>query len=1586
MDLSSWLHPDDSYLKHRTEAEFDNSPTGREIRLIPKGDTGKGEKSTVQEGVEYDMHSGKPVGEQPTLTPQIIEQHKAEGEANRQAKLQKNLAKPTPAQPPVLDLGAFEYPAEVVREAIAKKINEARGTNLTGENVAAYIAGGVTEGDPVSHAVTELAVNLATDPLTYLPGIGLAPKGTYTKVGEGVTNVAAKVGEASKAAGVDLASEAGMINNRLLTPDVFYSPTQRVIEAKVPTVATPQQVQATLANSGVSPEEAKWMDLDGFLAGKEVVKKDELLQFVKENQVEIKEVERTPAGERSKPEDTQRLRLLTQLNDMGRLETAEQQAEFLALSEKGAQDDTKFSQYTLPGGTNYREVLLTLPEQTKELPVKESYSDRTSVTVPDTAANFKSPHFDEPNILVHMRLNDRLDAEGKRTLFIEEIQSDWHQKGRQQGYAGEAKTPEEAKQFFGINDETWAGLDDAQRQSYLDEMNSGEPHVKSGRVPDAPFKKTWHELALKRVLRMAAEEGYERIAWTTGAQQAERYDLAKQIDAIDYNKNADGTFDLFIVKDGKVLTEQFNMVDTKLEDFVGKDVAKKIVAGEGHANEDGRLTLEGLDLKVGGEGMKGFYDEIVPRFLNKYGKKWGSKVEETTLPAPSKLSGKEIDALSDAELTQHLHSTATPEGFKVHSLPVTPAMSEAVVRNPQSLMGSTFQAVDEYLQSLPKIIRNNIGNEKGSVNVQPAMFLTRAILGAVAGSMAGDEENAVRNAVIGALGGGLASPALIKRIAGLVKGGATKAPKTAGQATEAGAEAAPVASLDIGHFQNQYRNLVEFQKRGVVSDPEAMAGGEKLIDYAAITPETIQRLMPGTALNVEEMYALHKVLTESGRQVLDLAGSVTDDASFQEFLKAFWTHGMVLDPKRFGAAAESARSERILGVNKPVEMEAMRLFLDQFSGLMKEAKTGVSAQRLLEMVKELETPEQLASFAKNAVKPEFKDAFVPLFINSLLSAPTTHVFNGLGNTAMSTMSIFERQIAGLAGGEVRPGEALAMVQGMFAGFGDALTLAAKVAREGEDAAKFGASKGERPPKALFADVEKLGPFGPPLDYLSAFMEGAGGRLLLTADEFFKSINFQMEIHALSLREAYNVANAEGLTGKKLAAKVKELTEQYRADVPVDIQQKAEKFAAYNTMTTGLGEFGQWLTEGSNKFLAVKLVVPFIKAPLNIFKIVGERSPLALLAKSTYHELNQGGARAELTLAKLQTGALLTGLGVLWASDGLITGAGPDSKKFPDQAKVWREAGYMPYSLNVSAIKRKAMGEDPTWRKGDVLKPINRIEPLGSMLGMAANYYELVANGYEKTEDLAASLALATFKAMSSKTWIQGLSRTMLAFAMPDEFLTSTIEKEVISLTPVLGAGMTNFATKQLDPVVREADGIIEEARKRTPGLSKDLLPRLHPITGEPIVFSPLKGEFKDDKVLNEIVKHGTQVSTADDEIHGVKLTPEAAHELQKIITHEVKKGGRNLHESLAHMMETGTYKRGSDGPDGRKSLMIRHLVHAFVEMGELKMLKKHPEIKQAMKDAAKEKARKMKSVPVVPSDDAIENSTVDLDALTIAGN
>mgnify|MGYP003651113918 CR=1 FL=1 len=191
---------------------------------------------------------------------------------------------------------------------------------------------------------------------------------------------------------------------------------------------------------------------------------------------------------------------------------------------------TRFGEYVEDGGENYREVLLTLPK------VPDS-KGRNAIGRGDYP-NFTRGHFDEPNVLAHFRLNDRTGPNGERILFIEEIQSDWHQKGRNQGYVIDALgelpkeikilSPEEATHdvwtlelpspvngrslFYGQN-----------REDVINVARSAIAQKSSNPVPDAPLKKTWHEMSFRRIARMAAEEGYDSISWTSGQMQVERY-------------------------------------------------------------------------------------------------------------------------------------------------------------------------------------------------------------------------------------------------------------------------------------------------------------------------------------------------------------------------------------------------------------------------------------------------------------------------------------------------------------------------------------------------------------------------------------------------------------------------------------------------------------------------------------------------------------------------------------------------------------------------------------------------------------------------------------------------------------------------------------------------------------------------------------------------------------------------------------------------------------------------------------------------------------------------------------------------------
>lgn len=586
----------------------------------------------------------------------------------------------------------------------------------------------------------------------------IAPGGQLklaSKVAKPVIGATKKIIEAGKDLPVGM-SIKGV--DESLDPLGFYSAASKAVDNIAQDKGTGQQFLAQIEKTpGVKKEELLWTGLDEFLAGKKSVTKAEVQEYLNANRVEVKEV---TLNQGARP-----YRYVTAdewqgaINDAERVGNFDEAERITAAWENfelgGGSNRTKFAKYTLPGGENYREVLLTLPSKNKardslggnpsELSVADAideigaseddftkgstilyypsgayieklpngeYSalvDRTFKSSknleeieefvassklfdesPQGSKDFQSQHFDQPNVLAHMRLNDRVDADGKKVLFVEEVQSDWHQTGRKRGY----KNPNAEKQILEIEKKMldMAGIRDpitneiADEEKFVALFRKKDELLKQAKgVPDAPFKTSWHELALKRAIQLASEGGYDRIAFTTGKTQAERYDLSKQIDTIDYQKLDDGRYKVVAGKGGRPLMIEA-LTEDKLSDFVGKDVADKIIKGEGKKYPEGSVSqdmtmLSGVDLQLGGEGMKGFYDTILPKYLDKYGKKWDAKTGMTKI----RLASDAEDA-ADSKLLKDL---GMDEGGKatasVHYMDITPKMKESVLTKGQPL-------------------------------------------------------------------------------------------------------------------------------------------------------------------------------------------------------------------------------------------------------------------------------------------------------------------------------------------------------------------------------------------------------------------------------------------------------------------------------------------------------------------------------------------------------------------------------------------------------------------------------------------------------------------------------------------------------------------------------------------------------------------------------------------------------------------------------------------------------------------------------------------------------------------------------------
>ena len=421
----------------------------------------------------------------------------------------------------------------------------------------------------------------------------------------------------------------------------FYSQMAKVVEGMKQEKFGASSVISMLRGRGVKAEEIRWSGIQAFLDGKKSVTKAELLDFVNNSMLHIEELllDNEDTGERSKLPDNYRLEeteddfgdpLLNLYIDDELVDTFRQAADdsiestgnsnIWAFSEDdltgqilnhyagmgydeaylGKRKSTKYDEFKMDGGTNYRELLFKMPGS--------DYSNQSMKV-----------HWGDENtgVLAHARMQD-FNVDGKKMLFIEEIQSDWHNAGQKQGYVTKEANQQIAKmenekialtlermelyrsllpdltdfyRDYGLdnpelgaeNHLDWsmdynAALIEAANKSYgfpedlrkrLDryfELEHRENEiVKQQRslnqgIPDAPFHNNYHEYVLKRLLRMAAEEGYDSIGWTTADIQSERWSDAYA------------------------------------------------------------------------EGYRIEYDQDIPKFLKKYGKQWGAEVSKTPLP------------------------------------------------------------------------------------------------------------------------------------------------------------------------------------------------------------------------------------------------------------------------------------------------------------------------------------------------------------------------------------------------------------------------------------------------------------------------------------------------------------------------------------------------------------------------------------------------------------------------------------------------------------------------------------------------------------------------------------------------------------------------------------------------------------------------------------------------------------------------------------------------------------------------------------------------------------------------------------------
>lgn len=551
---------------------------------------------------------------------------------------------------------------------------------------------------------------------------GLKGLGAAGDIAYGVPLVGPAVGAAMKAplvaklamAAAPMAKIAGEVApavetvSRVTNPIGMYSAAAEAARALPQEKGTLQQMLATM--KGVTPEELHWSGVSEAFAGKPTVTREELAKHFEE---------RLP----------------------GVSETVLVDEPIKGSGWESVEGGTKFGEHTLPGGENYREVVLHLPEISPEAQKLEArrreiealgreateeqkteWANIMNRLQPEQRdiegldqfkgfPTFQSQHWNQPNVLSHLRMSDRTGPDGEKVLHLEELQSDWGQKGRKEGFRDQEsfdKANRRVKEIQEKEKELNNKLNDINKNMMIDEdafetMLSSNPdpvlvkkfyqqnqnildaskpidkeleNLQNERlslvsdmenfargVPSAPYvaspegKHTlsWVDLGLKRALKEAAEGGYDKLIWTPGPEQAARYDLSKQIQRIEY----DPKFQMLNAykPNGFNAIEKSNVKPEQLSEYIGKEAAEKLLQSQ--PDSWGIYKLADEDLKVGGEGMKSFYDKIVPNQLQKIVKK--------------------LD--KDAKVQIGGHAIETDDGaINAHVIQITPKMREAILK------------------------------------------------------------------------------------------------------------------------------------------------------------------------------------------------------------------------------------------------------------------------------------------------------------------------------------------------------------------------------------------------------------------------------------------------------------------------------------------------------------------------------------------------------------------------------------------------------------------------------------------------------------------------------------------------------------------------------------------------------------------------------------------------------------------------------------------------------------------------------------------------------------------------------------------
>ncbi len=718
-------------------------------------------------------------------------------------------------------------------------------------------------------------------------------------------------------------------------------------------------------------------------------------------------------------------------------------------------------------------------------------------------------------------------------------------------------------------------------------------------------------------------------------------------------------------------------------------------------------------------------------------------------------------------------------------------------------------------------------------------------------------------AAVGAAG--LATPGLVKRIAGLFqRAGASLPPSVIEEAAiqgprqirrvpglgamldqAAGREALDLSPQGIRSLPQDTATFGAFTDRIALGSPEDRALAQDIFArnqhfaesrrMGQANAQTVRKaedlvvelhgkpLPKGTALNAEQTVALNSAAegalgraTELGKQIDTLKAAnqaIPQTLQAEQMLAA--QEAVIAVQSVAGARSEAGRALQIYK-----QMQRERNALGDVAFVEKALKTGSSQ---LEIANALTTlPDDLSRyrFLRDAAKPKFQDWWQWYYVTNLLSAPVTHIRNVVGNTTRTVMAIAEP----LADLQVR--ETVTGAAGAIHGLKQGWKKAAFAFREGfspDDVAGLV----ERPAEVSIAGNRQL--------------PNVIGRGLEASDQFFRTVAAE----TAASQGAFRRAKASGLKPGTAAfdAKVAELLANRPTDLIAEMataggeavfRQKADGVTtAIQGFRKGLNnvtaELGHTLANGTESWLGPKaanvvgflasvpmgtFLLPFITTPANILRAGARFSPLGFAEAGLAAMKGADPVQVMRMRRQAQIGSALLIYPAILAWEGKLTGSGPSD---PNERSLWLAEGKIPNAVKI----------------GDHWVQYNQFQPIAPAMSLIANAYEMHRATGEPPG--VGGLVFKLGNSLLQQSYLQGMFNLVQAIEEPDRFADKFIGRTASGLIPA-SSMVRNVNQSFVDPTLRDAQGVTENALQGVPGYSQTIPPKVdregQPIQGD----------------------------------------------------------------------------------------------------------------------------------------------------------